>query len=238
MLPRRLVALGSARYFTGEAALGTASVPYAPPAGSPFVPAREAVLNTNSQERCRPNSVAPERCATVIKLDSRICSLLLVGAMTSAAPAQEVCSGPTAWICEEHQMFNAAPPAEEKFKGSTPPELLRISPEGPPQQFRRDEGPSQEDQADEPKSFPDHLDKSTIAQERCRSRREVQGGWPKYRIINGRQCWYSSTPPRTRADSSAGHESRQPSGQCQDQAGKLDSEAKRTLIQECISAKR
>src|SRR5947209_15879017 len=31
----------------------------------------------------------------------------------------------------------------------------------------------------------------------CLSQKEVRGGYPKYRIINGRHCWYASTRDRS-----------------------------------------
>jgi hypothetical protein len=53
--------------------------------------------------------------------------ILLVTATT--ASAQDVCSGPTAWICEEHQMLNAVPaPSREFNSNALPKELLEIRP--------------------------------------------------------------------------------------------------------------
>jgi hypothetical protein len=171
----------------------------------------------------------------------------------SAAWGQEVCSGPTAWICEEHQMLNAVSPPNQKFDtNSVPKELLELAPSPaeesrPPRTLNSESGsngalqitPSPTDPA------PSHLDKATLAKQPCLSQKEVHGGWPKYRSINGRHCWYASTPPTGTAppmgratSTEQGRSGRVTESECQDQAMKLGGDEQRAFLRQCRSSKK
>jgi hypothetical protein len=151
--------------------------------------------------------------------------------LTASTAAAQVCSGPTAWICEEHQLFNREPPGSKFDYNSLPKEMLGANP-----------GPTE-------KPAPAYQDESTLAQGPCLSQKEIRAGWPKYRIINGRRCWYASTPPRKNAPSTngqtTGNASSMPQGmsrlstrECEEQALKLEGNEKRTFLQQCmLSAK-
>ena len=146
------------------------------------------------------------------------------------ASAQE-CSGPIAWLCEEHQMFNAEPTPTQKFnRGSIPSELLDPNPTlaGKPLSIQPDAATI---------TLP--LDKKALATSPCLSEKQVHGGWPKYRIIKGRKCWYASTSPRKNGPplgtTKQGTSERLSAIECQDQAMKLDGDEKRTFLSQCMS---
>jgi|SRR5918911_766962 hypothetical protein len=93
----------------------------------------------------------------------------------------------------------------------------------------------------------------------CLSLAEVQGGYPRYHIVNGRHCWYASTrgPQRAPADTKAKptdtdvnpyddpiwqepHAANvQPiavrARNCEEQALKLDVKEKRAFMKQCMS---
>jgi hypothetical protein len=94
----------------------------------------------------------------------------------------------------------------------------------------------------------------------CLSREQVTGGYPRYRVINGRHCWYASTrnstakrqaqakpaklnvnpynDPIWKGSDVSGNEVATISAQdCQDQALKLDYEEKQTFLKQCMSNK-
>ena len=78
----------------------------------------------------------------------------------------------------------------------------------------------------------------------CLSREQVVGGYPRYRVIAGRHCWYASArgPQRKLAETNVN-----PSGpelgttqlhDCEEQALKLYSEEKRAFLKQCMSNNR
>jgi hypothetical protein len=81
----------------------------------------------------------------------------------------------------------------------------------------------------------------------CLSRVQVQGGYPRYRVINGRHCWYASadSPRSSRTEININpHDdpiwktsdpTRFELADCEVQALKLDDEEKKTFMKECIS---
>jgi hypothetical protein len=87
----------------------------------------------------------------------------------------------------------------------------------------------------------------------CLSRQQVRGGYPRYRVINGRHCWYASTPGRRQArrakidvnpyddpiwkqsDVSGNELAKNSTQNCEEQALKLDSKEKQTFMRECTS---
>ena len=154
---------------------------------------------------------------------TRLVWLLLLLSVKMAS-AQE-CSGPIAWLCEEHQMFNAEPTPTQKFnRGSIPSELLDPNPT----------------LAGKPLSIhPDAVGKNALAQPPCLSEKQVHGGWPKYRIIKGRKCWYASTSPRKNAPplgtAEQGTSERLSAIECKDQAMRLDGDEKRKFLSQCMS---
>ena len=94
-------------------------------------------------------------------------------------------------------------------------------------------------------SSPYRVDKATLEKQPCLSQREVRGGWPKYRIIKGRQCWYASRPadygslsPGNAGSGAAEQSQRLGAGECRDQAAKLDAAEKRAFLRECMSSRK
>ena len=89
----------------------------------------------------------------------------LICALVPASASDEICQGEMAWFCEEHQMFNAEPPASGLTQDTA--------------------GVTQDTTPQLPTPPP------------CLSQKEVRGGYPRYRVINGRHCWYASTRDRS-----------------------------------------
>jgi len=89
----------------------------------------------------------------------------------------------------------------------------------------------------------------------CLSREEVTRGYPRYRVINGRHCWYASTrrepkPARIPAkinvnpyddpiwkesDTTGIALATTRARDCEEQSLKLDFEEKRTFLKQCMS---
>jgi hypothetical protein len=88
---------------------------------------------------------------------------------------------------------------------------------------------------------------------RCLALHEVHGGYPRYRIIDGRRCWYASTrgpdtaKPMTidvnpyddpiwhQPDASAGQAAASRAKNCEEQALKLDLKEKRAFMKQCMT---
>jgi hypothetical protein len=81
----------------------------------------------------------------------------------------------------------------------------------------------------------------------CLSREQVHDGYPRYRVINGRRCWYGSVngrPPKRAHSERAAHRGRgrnepqiarsEPSD-CELQALKLDEPDKKSFMKQCMS---
>jgi hypothetical protein len=182
--------------------------------------------------------------------DAIVGFLVLVSIGT--ARGEEVCSGPTAWICEEHQMLNAVPPPSQKFdSNAVPRELLNVAPSGTERpllgnpQTGTSPNEALEINPTPTETRPYRVDKATLEKQPCLSQREVRGGWPKYRIIKGRQCWYASRPadygslsPGNAGSGAAEQSQRLGAGECRDQAAKLDAAEKRAFLRECMSSRK
>jgi hypothetical protein len=87
----------------------------------------------------------------------------------------------------------------------------------------------------------------------CLALHEVHGGYPRYRIIDGRRCWYASTRgPETarpanidvnpyddpiwhQPDASAGQAAASRAKNCEEQALKLDLKEKRAFMKQCMT---
>jgi hypothetical protein len=89
---------------------------------------------------------------------------------------------------------------------------------------------------------------------RCLSLQEVHGGYPRYRIVGGRRCWYASTrgpeakpaaaevdvnpyddPIWHEPDASKGRAPADRAKTCEEQALKLDLKEKRAFMKQCMA---
>ena len=87
---------------------------------------------------------------------------------------------------------------------------------------------------------------------RCLSLQEVHGGYPRYRIVGGRRCWYASTrgpeakpaevdvnpyddPIWKQSDATGLELATTQLQEGEEQALKLESEEKRTFLKQCMS---
>jgi hypothetical protein len=94
----------------------------------------------------------------------------------------------------------------------------------------------------QPRRPPSHLGKDRPS---CLSQAAVHGNRLKYKMINGRQCWYSAKPadnnaPASRKAKPTGQEivERPTAAECQEQAMKLDADEKRLFLRQCMSGKK
>jgi hypothetical protein len=89
-------------------------------------------------------------------------------------------------------------------------------------------------------AVPSHVRKEALPKHPCLSRQQVHGLHRKYRIIEGRQCWYAARPADghvARKKHPAGTLDRPGTSECQEQALKLDGEERRAFLRECRSGK-
>lgn len=87
---------------------------------------------------------------------------------------------------------------------------------------------------------------------RCLSLHEVHGGYPRYRIVGGRRCWYASTrgpeakpaevdvnpyddPIWHEPDAGKGQAAADRAKNCEEQALKLDLKEKRAFMKQCMA---
>jgi hypothetical protein len=91
--------------------------------------------------------------------------------------------------------------------------------------------------------------------QRCLGLHEVHGGYPRYRIVDGRRCWYASTrgpetakpasmgvdvnpyddPIWQQPDASKGQAAASRAKNCEEQALKLDLKEKRAFMKQCMT---
>jgi hypothetical protein len=90
-------------------------------------------------------------------------------------------------------------------------------------------------------AVPSHVRKEAPPKHRCLSRQQVHDEHRKYRIIDGRQCWYAARPADGRAvrkKNPARTSDRPGSSECREQALKLDGDERRAFLRECNAGKK
>jgi hypothetical protein len=90
-------------------------------------------------------------------------------------------------------------------------------------------------------AVPSHVRKEAAPKHPCLSRQQVHGRHRKYRITDGRQCWYAARPADSHAarkKNPAGSSDRPGPSECQEQALKLDGDERRAFLRECSAGKK
>jgi hypothetical protein len=174
--------------------------------------------------------------------------IVSVQAMPVGASAQ-MCGGILSWLC-----FNSEPNSKSASEGSPQEQTtaIRQYPTGKPKKAANS---ARSREFREPGGGDASIDGASA----CLSQAQVHGGYPRYRVIGGRHCWYASARGRQNKQGEIQKkqveinvnpyddpiwEQSNVTGRelvtsqlqdCEVQALKLDSDEKRTFMKECMS---
>jgi hypothetical protein len=162
----------------------------------------------------------------------------------------EKCGGILSWLC-----FNSEPSSKSALEGSPQEQMtaLRQYATGKP---KKAANPARSRELRETGGGDASIDVASA----CLSLQQVRGGYPRYRVIGGRHCWYASTKGRPRKQAEIQKkqaeinvnpyddpiwkqsDATEPElvttqlQDCEEQALKLDAEEKRTFMKQCMSS--
>jgi len=160
-----------------------------------------------------------------------------VQAVPVAASAQ-MCGGVLSWWC-----FNSEPGSKSAPEGPSQEQMagIRQYPTGKPRKA-----------ANLARNREFREAASIDWNSSCLSQEQARGGYPRYRVIGGRRCWYASARGRRntkieinvnpyddpiwkQSDATGLELATTQLQECEEQALKLESEEKRTFLKQCMS---